>query len=81
MSYELGDQVSIPGRGQSYIFLYYIAFRLALGPLNLVYNKRGLSQGIKWPGREGDHSTPFSADVKKCGALLSLSHISSWHIA
>jgi hypothetical protein len=29
----------------------------------------GLSPGVKWPGREADHSPPSSAEVKECVEL------------
>jgi hypothetical protein len=32
-------------------------------------------------GREADHSTPFSAEVKNGGATSPLPHTSSWHSA
>jgi hypothetical protein len=36
------------------------------GPPNLVSNGyRGMSPGVKRPGREADHSPPTSAEVKK----------------
>jgi hypothetical protein len=36
------------------------------GPPNLLSNEyRGLSPGLKWQGREADHSLPVSVEVKK----------------
>jgi hypothetical protein len=37
-----------------------------------------LSPEVKRPGREAVHSSPFSAKVKKDGAITPLSHTSSW---
>jgi hypothetical protein len=34
---------------------------------------------VKRPGREADHSSPSSAEVKKGGAIHPLPHTSSWH--
>jgi hypothetical protein len=48
-------------------FLFSTAFRLALGPPNLLPNAYwGLfPRGGKRPGREADHSTPASVEVKE----------------
>jgi hypothetical protein len=40
-----------------------------------------LSSVVKRQEREGYHSPPISADVKKGGVLPSLPHTSLWHIA
>jgi hypothetical protein len=40
-----------------------------------------LSPGIKWPGREGDHSVPSSTEAKNGGAIPSLPNMSLWHSA
>jgi hypothetical protein len=39
------------------------------------------AQWIKRPGREVEHSFPFSAEVKNDGAITLLPHMSSWHSA
>jgi hypothetical protein len=36
---------------------------------------------LKRQGRENDHSSPSSAEVKKVGAIPPLPHMSSWHSA
>jgi hypothetical protein len=36
---------------------------------------------IKRQGRDADHSSPSSAEVKNGGAILPLPHTSSWHSA
>jgi hypothetical protein len=41
----------------------------------------GSFPGVKWQGREADHSPPSSAEVKKGGAIPPLTHMSSWHNA
>jgi hypothetical protein len=48
------------------IFLFATASRPALGStqLPIQWVSWALSQGIKWPGREADHSSPSSAEVK-----------------
>jgi hypothetical protein len=49
------------------IFLFTTAFRTASGatqpPIQWVPGV--LSLGVKWPGREADHSPPSSAEVKE----------------
>jgi hypothetical protein len=39
------------------------------------------SPGVKWQGREADHSPPPSAEVKNGGAIPPLPHTPSWHSA
>jgi hypothetical protein len=38
-------------------------------------------RGVKRQGREADYPLPFSAEVKKGGAIPPLPHMSSWHSA
>jgi hypothetical protein len=49
------------------IFLFTTASRLALGPTQppIQWVPGAVSLGVKWPGREADHSPPSSADVKE----------------
>jgi hypothetical protein len=35
-------------------------------------------QGVKRPGREADHSSPSSAEIKNFGAIPPLPNMSSW---
>jgi hypothetical protein len=53
------------------------------GPPSLLSNGHWgfLSPGVKWPGREADHSSPSSAEAKNGGAIPPLPHTSSWHSA
>jgi hypothetical protein len=55
------------------IFLFTTASRTALGPtqppIQLVPG--ALSLGIKWPGREADHSPPSSGEVKNAWSCTS----------
>jgi hypothetical protein len=78
MSYGLDGRVSNSGRDK--IFLLFTISRPALGskgpPTQWV---RGpISQRVKRPGRETDHSPPSSAEMKNGGAILQLLHMSSW---
>jgi hypothetical protein len=49
------------------IFLFTIASGMALGPTQppIQWVAGALSLGLKWPGREADHSPPSSAEVKE----------------
>jgi hypothetical protein len=74
-------QSSSPGRVKN--FLYSTASRPALGstqpPIQWVLGV--LSQGIKRPGREADHSPPASAEAKKMWIYTSTPHTPSWRSA
>jgi hypothetical protein len=49
------------------IFLFTTAFRPTLGPTQppIKWVPGAVLLGIKWPGREADHSPPASAEVKE----------------
>jgi hypothetical protein len=55
------------------IFLFTRASRTALGPTQppIQWVPGALSLGVKWPGREADHSPPSSAEVKEWVELSS----------
>jgi hypothetical protein len=38
-----------------------------------------ISPGLKWPGREAEHSPPSTAEVKNGGAIPRLRYVPSWH--
>jgi hypothetical protein len=52
--------------------------RLALGPTQPSIQ---WVPGVKWQGREADHSPPSNAEVKNGGAIPPLPHMPSWHSA
>jgi hypothetical protein len=59
---------SIPGRGK--IFIFSTVRRPALGPQrHMQWVPRVISSGVKWPGREADHSPPSNAEVRNVVAL------------
>jgi hypothetical protein len=63
------------------IFLFTTASRPVLGPTQppIQWVPRALSLVLKRLGRDADHSTPSSAEVKKCVELNLHSHnTSSW---
>jgi hypothetical protein len=47
----------------------------------ILWVSRRFPPGGKRPGREADHSSPSSAEVKNGGAIPPLPHMSSWHSA
>jgi hypothetical protein len=48
-------------------FFFTTASKMALGPTQppIPWVLGALSLGVKWPGREADHSPPSSAEVKE----------------
>jgi hypothetical protein len=62
-------------------FLFSTSSRPALGsnqPL-IQWVQGSLSPGVKWPGREADHSPPASAEAKKIRIYTCTPHSPSWH--
>jgi hypothetical protein len=63
--YDRGSRVRLPG--VLGIFLFTTASRTSLGPTQppIQWVPGALSLGVKQPGREADHSSPSSAEVKE----------------
>jgi hypothetical protein len=78
--YTLDGRGSIPGRGD---FLYSTAFRPTLGPTksHIQWVPGNLSQGVKRPEREADHSLPSRAEDKNGGAKPPQPRTPSWNDA
>jgi hypothetical protein len=74
-AYEVYCRGSIPGR----------SMRFFSSPplLDQASNTMGtgLSPAVKRPGREAEHSPPFSDEVRNGGAIPPLPHTSSWRCA
>jgi hypothetical protein len=64
---------------QHKIFLFSTVFRLILGPTQPPnqWVPGALFPGVKWPGRDADHSPLSSAEAKKGGGKPPLPHMSS----
>jgi hypothetical protein len=68
---DRGSRVRFPaGAG---ILLFTTVSRTALGPTQppIQWVPGALSLGVKWPGREADHSPPSSAEVKNAWSYTS----------
>jgi hypothetical protein len=74
-------RISSPGGVK--IVLFFTSSRLALGftqhPSQWIPG--AFSAVVKGPGREGDHSPPATADVKKVWINISAPHTPSWRSA
>jgi hypothetical protein len=72
LDYGLDDQ-GFESRQKLGIFLYTTLSRPALGPTqpSIKSVPGALSLGLKRPGREGDHPSPFSAEVKYAWSYTS----------
>jgi hypothetical protein len=65
------------------IFFLTTASKTALGPTQppIKWVPRALSLGVKLPGREADHSSPSSAELKECVELyLHFPSTPSWRV-
>jgi hypothetical protein len=62
------------------IFLLFMASRPSLGFIQLPIKSisGALSSRVKLRGREADHSSPSTAEIKNGGATSPLPHTSSW---
>jgi hypothetical protein len=68
---------SIPGEGWEFFSSTSCSDQLWSTPPPASYPS--LSVGVKWPGREAEHSPPSSAEVKQCVELyLHSPSTSSW---
>jgi hypothetical protein len=72
LGYGLSDRLFESRQGLG-IFLFTAAFRPALGPTQpRIKGVPGApSVGVKWSGREADHSPPTSAEIKKAWSYTS----------
>jgi hypothetical protein len=61
-------------------FAFPTSSRLAVGPTQLPsqWIRPAFSKEMKWLGRESDHSTPSSVDVKNGGAVSPFLNTFSW---
>jgi hypothetical protein len=77
--YRLDSRGLIPGRGKRFSVFHSVQTGSGTHPASYTMFTWALSMGVKWPGREADHSPPSSAEVKNGGAIPPLPHKSSWH--
>jgi hypothetical protein len=72
LGYGLDDRVFVSRQG---VVIYIItASRPVLGPTQppIQWVPRALLLGLKWPGREADHSPPPNAEVKDAWSCTSI---------
>jgi hypothetical protein len=67
----------IPGRNKRFSSSPQLPDRLRPTQPPIQWVLEALSPGVKQPGRETDHSSPSSANIKNSGAILPFSHMSS----
>jgi hypothetical protein len=74
----LNGRDSIPGKCK--VSTFYKSSIPVLGPIQppIQWVPRAVSQGIKRPGCEDNHSPPSSTEIKTGGAIPSLLHTSKW---
>jgi hypothetical protein len=61
--------------GKNFFLLHSVQTGSGADPASYSIGTEALSPGIKWPGREADHSPPSSAKVKKAEAVPLLPHV------
>jgi hypothetical protein len=59
-------------------FLHVVQTGCGAHPASYPMGTGTLSPGAKRQGREADHSSPASAEIKKRGSIHPLPHTSSW---
>jgi hypothetical protein len=67
------DSGSVPERGNEGIFFFVITSRPPLVPTQhpIQWIPRNISKGVKWPGRDVNHSTRNSAEFKNASSYTS----------
>jgi hypothetical protein len=68
-SYGLDSRGSIPGSGNRFSILHNVQTGSEAHPASYPVGIAGCFSGIKRPGRESDHSPPFSTKVRNDGAI------------
>jgi hypothetical protein len=72
---------SSPSRVKNFLFSKSSTPALSSTQPPIQWVPGALSPGVKWPGREVDHSPPTSAEVKKLWIYTSTPHTPSWRSA
>jgi hypothetical protein len=79
--YWMDGRGSIPGRGNIFFFSIVSGPARGLSQPPIQWVSGALSPEVRRPGREADHSSPPSAEVKNGGAVPPFPHTSSWPVA
>jgi hypothetical protein len=80
LGYGLDERGFVSRQGLG-IFLFTTSSRPALGPTQppIQWALEAFSLGVKWQGREADHSPPSSSEVKECVEIyLRFPNTPSW---
>jgi hypothetical protein len=67
--YGQNDRGSIPCRGTRFSLLYSVQTGSGFYQLPIQWVPGQLSLGVKWTGREAEHSPPSGVEIKKCGTM------------
>jgi hypothetical protein len=70
--------VRFPAGASDFSLLHSVQTGSGAHPYSYPIGTAGSFGGIKRPGREADHSPPFSVEVKNGGAIPQLPHTSLW---
>jgi len=77
--YGLDDRGSIPCRSREFFLRHCVQTSYAAQPIFYPMGNEDSSLGVKWPGREADHSPSLVPRLQMVdGAIPPLSHTSSW---
>jgi hypothetical protein len=68
-----------PARTRVFSLLHSVHTGSRAHPASYPMGTGALSLEIKLAGREADHSSPYSVEVKNGGAMPLLPHMSSWN--
>jgi hypothetical protein len=74
-------RVRFPAEKRKCSLLHGVQTGSGVHPASYPMGTGALSQEIKRPRREADHSPPSTAAVNNRGTIPPLHHTSSWHIA
>jgi hypothetical protein len=77
-----GISIGVPFRAEAKRFSHHSVYTgSGVYPAFYTMVTTGSFSGVKWLGREADHSPPFNAEVKNGETISPLLHKSSWSSA
>jgi hypothetical protein len=81
IGYGLGDRefgIRFPAETGHFSLLCNVQTSSAAHPASRTIGTESVSSTLKWQGREADHSPPCIVEIRTCGAIPPLPHMSSW---